>query len=439
MSAREAFVEELAAGGVQHSRAPELLARASRDFGGHAQGNTWLVAAPRSTAELRLLVGLARQHGVRLTARGSGGSQAGQSIPNDGVSVDFSGWSGVSAIAAEGSLDVDAGATFRSVVEACRGTGWLPPVMPLHLDLTVGGVLSAGGFGSTSHRNGLVASQVRSFEAVLGQGELVRAGPSERRDVFDAVLAGQGKAGLIATARLALEQVPPTLRTLTIVHDDFGGLLDELLAWSGLPEVLHQEAFCCSTFHGLTRQEGRRVPLTSWSYSAQLTTAADVTWQPETRGRVLGECIDDTYDFAGRYDLRFEAMRATGAWQAFHPWFEVLLPAATARELVPQAVRMLPPFFGDAHRILVFADTDRPSSFQFPSDGPVVGFAVLPLGIPGAYHPAALAVLERLDRLCREGGGMRYRSGHQFGERGGTTRSSPFDPDGIFSSSSSSR
>jgi FAD/FMN-containing dehydrogenase len=53
------------------------------------------------------------------------------------------------------------------------GVWSLPAVVPLNLDLTVGGTVSAGGIGATSHTHGPVVSNVSEITAVTGSGRSV--------------------------------------------------------------------------------------------------------------------------------------------------------------------------------------------------------------------------------------------------------------------------
>ncbi len=225
-----------------------------------------------------------------------------------------------------------------------------------------------------------------------------------------------------------------------MAYTDLETCLDDLRHLAQESEVLHLEAFCSSTFRGLRQGPGgRRLPLSTWSYGVQVTTASSDGGAGFCRAAQLdfAEYLhvedDDPYAFAGRYDVRFASMRATGAWNQSHPWFEVILPLSAARQLVPEILAGLPPFFGDGHRLLLFAETDRPRACVFPESHPVLGFAILPTGIPEAYRDAALAVLEKLDDTCRRHGGVRYRSGYLFGRQ---NEASPSQPRGtaLFSS-----
>jgi cytokinin dehydrogenase len=298
--------------------------------------------------------------------------------------------------------------------------GLAPKVIPLNLDLTVGGTLSAGGFGSTSHRFGPIVSNVPSVSVVTASGDIVVCGPTRERSVFDAALGGVGRGGVIVGAELALRTVPPRVRTFYLAYDDLPSLLRDQ---GRLAQADHVEAFCASTIQGLRKgPSGRRQPLAVWSYGLHVSIEyaegepprAEDVLRGSSRVRMIHVEDDSAATFAARYDVRFEAMRATGSWTHEHPWFECVLPLDVALRVVPRALAELPAFLGDGHRIFSLADTDRPRSLRFPDRGPFVSFAVLPMGVPPGLSRAALDALRALHELVLAEGGTRYVSGWQF-------------------------
>ena len=113
--------------------------------------------------------------GVPVTAWGRGHSTHGQSLVDGGVVVDMAGLSSVQRVE-PGYAVVDAGASWRTVLEATLPLGLTPPVLTDFLDLSVGGTLSLGGIGGTSHRHG---AQV-DFVNRLGDEEAFLATLSRR-------------------------------------------------------------------------------------------------------------------------------------------------------------------------------------------------------------------------------------------------------------------
>jgi cytokinin dehydrogenase len=407
--------------GIEMSEA--ALAANATDFGRLVQGKALAVVRPSSTDHLRELVAWASRHGHRLTPRGGGMSQSGQSVANGSVSVDMRHHSGIATPDAERRTVVcGSGATWRNVLEQTLRSRLAPRVSPLNLDLTVGGTLSAGGFGTTSHRNGVAVSKVTRAEVVLGTGEVVQCGPSTRRDVFDAVLGGAGRAGIISNVEIQLEPVPDALETSFLLYEDLDAMLADQTAIVASGCAFHLESFCSASIQGLRRgPSGRRLPLTHWLYGLHVTVTANAGAEATElvnglrfTKRLHVEQEPDYAAFASRYDVRFEGMRATGAWEHAHPWYEALLPFDCAAAVVRRALEILPPFFGDGHRVLTVAETDHPAAMAFPERGPFAIFGVFPTGVPPVLRAPALAALAKVNEAVVEAGGKRYLSGWLF-------------------------
>jgi cytokinin dehydrogenase len=430
---------------------------ASRDFGGIARGKATGVITPRTAQQVQAVVRAARESGAKLTPRGQGMSQSGQAVPKNGLSLDLR---GLAAIAepnlARRTIAVEPGATWRELVQRLAPFSLLPPVMPLNLDLSVGGTLSAGGFGSSSFRHGVAASNVARLVVVKGTGDIVVSSRDEAPEVFAATLGGLGRVGVIVQAELELLPARPRTRTTYLLYESVETLLEDMLTLSARPEIHHLEGFCASSVQGLAlAASGRREPFLHWQYGLHVSSEVEVGSAPRTvellsgltSPRVLKVEEDDTFAFASRYDARFSMMQRTGAWHQLHPWFECLLPLAAAAELITHAVSRMPFFLGDGQRIFLLPSAGHPSAMAFPAGEPVVGFAVLPTGVPDALREPALGALHALHDMCLSAGGKRYVSGWLFdvGEadlrrhyetqyealvRAKTT----LDPDGVFES-----
>jgi len=398
---------------------------ASRDFGGLARGTVTGVITPRTALEVQTAVRAAIANGEKLTPRAQGMSQSGQSVPRHGKSLDLRGLAAIGEPnTAAGTISVEPGATWRQVLARLAPHGFRPPVMPLNLDISVGGALSAGGFGSTSFRHGVAAGNVVRLEVVTGQGELVVTSPSEAPEVWNAVLGGLGRAGVIVRAELAIVPAKARTRTLYLLHDSPTKLMRDMVRLSARPDVHHLEGFCAGSMQGLAlAPSGKREPFVHWQYGLHVSCEVDRPATPPTPSHLLEDLSepkllrveeDDTFAFASRYDGRFEMMRKTGGWSQLHPWFECLLPLAAATDLIPQILARLPVFLGDGHRIFLLPRKSYPPAMAFPEGDPVVGFAILPVGVPEPLREAALGALRSVHDLVLAAGGKRYASGWLF-------------------------
>jgi len=78
------------------------------------------------------------------------------------------------------SADVDAGATWRALLERTLARGLSPPTLTDYQDLSVGGTLSVGGIGGGGFRYGAQVDNVIALEVVTGEGRRMRCSPTPR-------------------------------------------------------------------------------------------------------------------------------------------------------------------------------------------------------------------------------------------------------------------
>lgn len=395
--------------------------RASNDFGGLGHGRALAVARPESRAALVALVELACSEGVQLVPRSLGLSQSGQSIPTNGVSVEMSAFKGIEVDQEKAVAHVGSAVTWRELLAETSSHGLAPCVVPLNLDLSIGGTLSAGGMGSTSHHHGMAVSSVDGLTVVTGSGELVSS--DHRPDILDAFLGGIGQFGFICSASLRLRRVQPRTRTFFLLYDDIASLLADERKLMSEAWCTHLEGFASASIQGLRQgPQGRRAPFARWFYGLHVSTEFSAGEKPQDQAcleglryrEVLHVEDSDTAEFPARYDLRFEMMKVTGAWHQKHPWFECLLPYETAVELIPRVLERLPLFLGDGHRIMPVADVPRPALVMHPSGPPCIGFGVLSAGVATPFEGPALGALEALHEEVVSVGGKRYLSGWLF-------------------------
>jgi cytokinin dehydrogenase len=94
----------------------------------------------------------------------------------------------------------------------------MPPALTDFIGQTVGGTLSVGGIGGMTHRHGAQVDNVHELQVATGEGRLLRCSEHRHRDLFEAVLAGQGQLGLIVRATLKLIAAPKRIRIFNLVY-----------------------------------------------------------------------------------------------------------------------------------------------------------------------------------------------------------------------------
>ena len=209
------------------SRSTEDREARSRDFGGMIARMPDGVAVPSSVEEVSSIVRAAARDGVPLAVRGGGHSQGGQSLSQGGLVLDTGRLDRIQPLGGE-LVRAQGGAQWGAVVDTLQGTGRLPRVLADIAEVSVGGTLSAGGLGTTSHRYGAQVGQVEQLEVVIGTGERVLCSRERNAALFDAVRAGQGRFGIITEAWIGLRRAGERIRQYQLRYGDVDGLVRDL-------------------------------------------------------------------------------------------------------------------------------------------------------------------------------------------------------------------
>ena len=196
----------------------------AQDYGQIVHEQPLAVLRPGSVRDIQRMVRFARRYGIRVVARGQGHQPFGQAQVQGGIAIDMSSLQSVRSVSAD-AIDVDAGAQWRSVLTNALPYGVAPPVLTSYLGLTVGGTLSIGGIGVRTFRAGAQIDNVLALDVVTGEGDLVTCSASRHRDLFEAVLAGQGQCGVITRAVLRADGVQPQVREYVLPYSDLESLL----------------------------------------------------------------------------------------------------------------------------------------------------------------------------------------------------------------------
>ncbi|HVU05987.1 MAG TPA: FAD-binding oxidoreductase [Polyangiaceae bacterium] len=416
---RESAVRAARAASVPFFADAASRARAARDFGRLRTGECLLVAEPETAEACARLVTELRGRGIGCTVRGAGYSQSGQSVAFRTVSI------GTRRLDRLGPIDrerlevtVGAGATPRQLLAHLAASDLCPPVLPLNLDMTIGGLLSAGGVGSSSHRHGTVASNVRSVTVVSGDGVLRTASAEENPDLFDAVRGGIGRMGIIVEARLGLRPAPRRVRVASFLYEDRSAWIEDQAALSELHPGFHLEGYCWFGGRGMRATPAGPAPVVAWSYGLAVGAGDDVPKEIQERAlrvvratRRFEGYETDFQSFTRRYEPRFEGMVKDELWELPHPWFEAVIPCPNLDGFLEDFLARLPPSVGDGHRVMLVDASRCPPHFGAPPATRVAVVGVLPPGVPRATLPATLAALEPLDELVIGASGRRYLSG----------------------------
>ncbi|MCY4505391.1 MAG: FAD-binding protein [Acidobacteria bacterium] len=389
---------------------------ASTDFGRLVRRMPRAVVTPRSPEDVRRTLDFACRAHCPVAVRGAGHSQAGQSLTDGGLLLDMTGLDRIGEIR-DGAIRVQAGATWRSLVRHVQARGHLPPVLTTNLDVTVGGTLSTGGLGASSHRYGAQTDNVDELVVVTGDARQLRCSRTENPALFDCVRCGLGQFAVITEARIRLRRALPDVRTFFLAYDDVEALMQDQRQAVSDDRFEYVASACLPRAVGLERLLARGSPFAARRYVMSLTAELDRELDPGGAlaglrgGRLLG-----VEDGSGR-DVPFGLDRSGSGNREdrslAHPWIEGIVPWRDAGRCVAEVLADLPSALpADTAVLLWSARRDRFGApmLALPAGELLMGFAVLPAVKPAAL-PRLLPGLEAAGRRLTTMGGKRYLSG----------------------------
>ncbi|MFB3074537.1 MAG: FAD-binding protein [Candidatus Methylomirabilales bacterium] len=198
----------------------------SKDHGNDILRQPLAVLRPGSVQDVVSMVKYANRHDLQITMRGQGHSRSGETLVEAGIVIDSRTLRAIE-VRNDESVDAGPGAFLGEVYEAVFTKDLTLPAMPLCSELSVGGVLSVGGWGGTSHRFGAAVDSVQELEVVTGEGNLVNCSPNEQSELFEMVLAGMGQCAIIVRARIGLVAAPSRVVLWDLLYDHLGEYISD--------------------------------------------------------------------------------------------------------------------------------------------------------------------------------------------------------------------
>ena len=168
-----------------------------------------LVALPRSSRDVQLLVEHARETGLRVAMQGTGhnaGPLGGDALETT-MLVRTSEMRGVHIDAAARVARVEAGALWAEVTGPASEVG-LAPLAGSSPDVGVVGYTLGGGLSWLGRRYGLASERLLAVELVTADGRLVRCDRRQEADLFWAVRGGGGSFGAVTAIEFELIPLP---------------------------------------------------------------------------------------------------------------------------------------------------------------------------------------------------------------------------------------
>ncbi len=339
------------------------------DYGRIVSEQPLAVLKPGSVHDIRKMVLFARRHGIRIVGRGRGHSAFGQAQVKAGVVIDISTLQTIHAITPD-SIDVDAGMRWNALLQATLQQGLRPPALTDYIGQSVGGTLSVGGVGGMLHAQGAQVDNVLELHVVTGAGQLVKCSERRHRELFEAVLAGQGQVGIIVRATLKLVSAQQRIRVFNLIYTDLATLTPEMQRLMQNGRFDFMEAF------GFRQNNG------TWVYLLQAGHYYTPPAVPDDTALLLGlqdlrsaMTVEDTgfSEFANRVPVAFQPVPRPGV--------DFIVPYAAVDGFVRQIEQTLKPLVaGDTFSVLLIpvntARSSRPL-FRLPKSGFALGVGIL--------------------------------------------------------------
>jgi glycolate oxidase subunit GlcD len=197
------------------------------------------VAKPATAEEVSQLLRAASQHGVPVTARGSGSGLSGAAIPRkDGLLISFERMNAVLEVDATNQVAVvQPGVTLTELDAATVDAGLSYMVQPGELSSSVGGNVGTNAGGMRAVKYGIARHNVLGLQAVLATGEIIRTGGKIAKvsTGYDLTQLIVGSEGTLALATEVIVKLHPRLDHAATVLAPFADF-DQVMA--AVPKVL---------------------------------------------------------------------------------------------------------------------------------------------------------------------------------------------------------
>lgn len=428
----------------------QTLVSFSQDFGKLINSSPAAVCAPQNIDALQSLITFARQQKLPITIRGNGLSQCGQSLSvSGGLLLSMQHFTKTLDVQ-DDSIWVEANASWASLLERSLPQQKAPFILPYNCNLSVGGVLSAGGVGASSFKYGAINAHVSALEVIDGSG--VKQIVDQHDSLFHACLSGQGRFAVITKACIQLRAVKKQAVTYCLVYTDQQRWFKDI--YQVQDKVDYIELFCSPSIQGAKLKGDKRTPMAQWLYGLHLTVEFDEQ-APDMNSildglapfNVINIQEESISSYLLRHNSRFDVMKMLGQWDLAHPWYECFIPTHVLKENLDDLLNSLPIHYASMVHVVPMAKQSA-GFLMLPEDESICSFMILTPGVPAVLKDSCLQAIQALDKRLIALGGKRYLSGflgydlqddywaQHFGDKydAWVDMKKEYDPAGIFKS-----
>ncbi|KAJ4128834.1 hypothetical protein NW768_007354 [Fusarium equiseti] len=137
------------------------------------------------------------------------------------------------------------------LVEATMLYGLIPPVVMEFPGITVGGGFSGTSGESSSFRHGFFNEIVNFVEMVLGNGDVVRASPEEKEDLFHGAAGAAGTLGVMTLLEVRLVEAQRFVKTTYHRFKNVATVIAEIKTFCGRSDIDYIDGIIYSKDHAV--------------------------------------------------------------------------------------------------------------------------------------------------------------------------------------------
>lgn len=413
---------------------PAARASMADDFGHIVHRTPLAVLYPASVDDIVKIVKFARAKNIRIVGRGKGHTVLGQAQADAGVVIDMTTLDTIHSIQSDRAV-VDAGVVWRDLLIETLAVNRTPPVLTDYLGLTIAGTLSVGGVSGSSHRHGAQVDNVIELKVVTGEGKLVTCSANQKKDLFEAALAGLGLCAIIVQATIKLIPAKKRARTYRLFYPDVPSMLEDLQRvvegdahghhhW-------HNHGHCHGHGHHHADDEprfdharGNAQPAGNgqWSFFLEGTVFYNPGSEPDQDDLlddldyIPGSVVVEDKSYFDYCDIVYQLIQLLGSLGLVglpHPWLDLFVPGDAAEVFCSQAVANINPDSFIPGSLIAFypfvGDKLNRPLLRVPDDDYFVLFDILQTAPPDPSVVAAVLARNRaLYDKNRALGGTQY-------------------------------